>query len=154
MARIALLLVGIMLVAPSTGGAQQPDQPTATTLEPLRWLVGTWRGTEKGEKWFFEGYEMVGDSLLRIRYFADSTTSVVADSGKVYVRDDTIYHEAGGGIWRAVALDSVSVRFEPHQRVTNSFSWVREGHDAWVATLEMPGRAPTVYRLERWQPRR
>lgn len=147
MARLASIHIALLLGAAACSRQQQSPRPA--TVEPLRWLSGTWRGTGNGGNAFFEGYEFAGDSLLRIRYYADSTATIVSDSGAVYVRGDTIFHEAGGGIWRVVRLDSASVRFEPHARVTNAFTWVREGPDAWVATLETPGRPPTVYRLER-----
>lgn len=149
MARMVLLLVETMLVVSSCGETPQREATTATSLEQLRWLAGTWRGTENGQHPFFEGYEFTSDSLLRIRYYADSTTTVVADSGTVYVRGGAIYHQTGGATWRAVELDTASIRFEPYEHADNAFSWVRVGPDTWTATIERPGSAPTVYRLAR-----
>lgn len=148
-------LVNLILVATWACGPareEQPDQTTDFTLEDfqmLRWVEGTWRGTG-GTSAFFEGYHFSNDTLLRILYYADSATTQVSDSGSVYLSSGSIYHEAGGGIWRAVALDTNSIEFEPHEGATNSFSWTRDSDTTWVARLRFPGSPSRTFRLEKW----
>jgi len=129
----------------------QPLRVSVAEFQTLRWLEGTWRGTG-GRHPFYEGYHFQSDTLVRILYFADSTTTRASDSGAVYLRAGVIYHEADGGLWRATRLDSASIAFEPVEQVTNSFTWVRESADAWLATLRQPGAPEQTYRLERILP--
>jgi hypothetical protein len=148
-------LVNLILVATWACGPSReapPDQATSFTLEDfqtLRWVEGTWRGTG-GTNPFFESYRFSNDTLLRILYYADSTITQVSDSGSVYLSGGSIYHEAGSGVWRAVALDTNSIEFEPHERATNSFSWTRDSDTTWVATLRFPESPSRAFRLERW----
>jgi hypothetical protein len=149
---LAILLL-LAVVAPRMlerrRAAGEAAPAAASALASLRWLEGYWRGTEGGRNPFFEEYQMIGDTLLRIRYHADSTFAAATDSGAVFARGDTLYHEAGGAVWRATRVDSVEATFEPHQHATNAFTWHRDGPDAWTATLRQPGATATVYRLER-----
>lgn len=131
--------------------SDQPLQVSVAEFQTLRWLEGTWRGTG-GRQPFYEGYRFQSDTLVWILYFADSTTTRAADSGAVYLRAGIVYHEADGGLWRATHLDSVRITFEPVEQVTNSFTWVRESADAWLATLQEPGAPEKTYRLERVRP--
>lgn len=152
----APILVNLIIVAAWACGPAREEQPARTTaftlanFQMLRWLEGTWRGSEAGGRPFFEGYHFSNDTLLRILYYADSTITQVSDSGSVYLSGGSIYHETGGGVWRAIALDTNSIEFEPHEGVNNSFSWTRISDTTWVATLRFPDSPSRAYRLEKW----
>lgn len=138
-----------------TSRGPQPAEPVHVSVadfQTLRWLEGSWRGTEQGRNPFYERYQFESDTLVRIHYLADSTAVQTANIGSVYLSGGVVYHEAGGGRWRAVRMDSTRIDFAPAERVTNAFTWARESGDAWVATLHNPGAVATVYRLERLSP--
>jgi hypothetical protein len=131
--------------------AHPSDSPQAVaSLRSLRWLEGTWRGAEAGKPPFFEGYQFVTDTLVRIRYFADSTLARASDSGSVYWARDTIFHEAGGGVWAATSVDSAGAAFAPLRNAGNSFTWRRRSPDAWQAVLRRRDGRATTYDLTRF----
>lgn len=72
----------------------QPPPATVADFQTLRWLGGTWRGSEGGRNPFYERYQLQTDTLIRILYLADSMGSRASDSGSVYLRAGTVYHEA------------------------------------------------------------
>jgi len=89
----------------------------------------------------------VSDTLIRIRYFADSTLMRASDSGSVYVARDSVFHEAGGGVWVLTELDSAHAAFAPLRNVGNSFAWRRDTASTWTAVLRNPDGRTTTYRL-------
>ena len=67
------------------------------------------------------------------------------------------FGNSGAARWVAVAIDGRSASFAPVAGARNSFTWRREGRDAWVADLQWPaaGAQPArarTYRLTRWAP--
>lgn len=115
----------------------------------LRWLEGTWRGSDTVGASFFEGYRFAGDTLIRIVHYADSTQTRVADSGSVYLSGGAIYHEAGATVWRATQLDSAGIHFTTTQNAGTTSSWTRFNRDSWLATLRTSLGGVTTYRLTR-----
>src|SRR5213595_2955398 len=57
--------------------ASNRGQPTAAfgvgDFAKLKWLEGSWAGSEPGERGFFERCRFVDDTTMEIRYFGDST---------------------------------------------------------------------------------
>jgi hypothetical protein len=127
-----------------------PARFTLAEFQSLQWITGTWQGTG-GERPFFEGYESANDSTIRILYYADSTRAQVRGNGSVYFSEGAIYHEADGGIWAAMQLDSTGVHFDPFRGPTNSFRWTYLTPTSWEAVLRFDDGSETRYELIRIQ---
>src|SRR5688500_206734 len=68
-----LLTVGALLILAMPAAAQSPASALRVTpaqFRDLRWLEGTWRGRMSNGKYFYERYERVNDSTIRIIHFA------------------------------------------------------------------------------------
>jgi len=151
---LAGVLTGLSTVSCAGSGAEASHGPpyAGSDFARLRWLEGTWRGMGAGQPAFFEGYRFISDTSVRILYYADSTLSIVADSGSVLLANGQIEHRAGGGLWAATWVSPDSAVFAPKAAVTNSFSWVRAAADSWTAILRTPGHPDVVYQLVSWRP--
>jgi hypothetical protein len=127
---------------------------TKADFEKLRWLEGTWRGSDgNGQNPFFERYRFVGDGKIEIDPFSDSTLSKVVSQSNVYLENSEIIHKNGTMLWTASKLDGLLIEFAPKEKATNSFAWQKESADVWTARLagkDAQGK-PTenVYRMER-----
>ena len=125
-------------------------------FQKLRWLEGTWRGSDGGKGAFYEGYHFINDTTIEIEFFADSTLSKINGKGMVRLSDKSIINGAGSTFWAATSVDDRSIHFAPKQNVSNYFSWEKESNDVWIARLknvDSQGRQiETVYRMERYKP--
>ena len=120
----------------------------------LRWIEGKWRGQAAGAQPFYEGYLFLDDSTLRTYSYADSTVTTPSDSGDIRLRDSAVTTGSQGMQWVVTEFDSNRVHFAPVRNVRNSFTWVREGNDRWMAYLRTPasGDKPaseTIYTMDR-----
>jgi len=136
----------------SVCGAQKtearPSHHTLTDFQSLRWLEGDWRGTG-GQRPFFERYEMLNDTTIQIRYFADSTRTEGHGTGSVYLSNGMIYHAADGATWVVVQFDSTGIYFAPREGAHNSFRWTRVSPNTWEAVLQFEGGREARYELTR-----
>lgn len=173
-ARLAVL--GVSLAAASACGGDRSEQPpavqdsaaarettsvdvahlpvTAPQFGRLRWIEGKWRGQAAGGQPFYEGYMFLNDSTLRTYSYADSSATTASDSGDIVLRDSAVTTGSHGMQWVVTEFDSNRVHFAPVRNVRNSFTWVREGKDRWMAYLRTPvaGDKPageTVYTMDR-----
>jgi len=125
-------------------------------FQKLRWLEGTWRGSDGGKGAFYEGYRFINDTTIEIEFFTDSTLSKINGKGMVRFSDKSIISGAGSTFWAATSVDDRSIHFAPKQNVSNYFSWEKESNDVWLARLknvDSQGRQnETVYRMERYKP--
>jgi len=120
----------------------------------LRWIEGKWRGQATGGQPFYEGYVFLNDSTLRTFSYADSMATTPSDSGDIVLRDSAVTTGSHGMQWVVTEFDSSRVHFSPVRNVRNSFTWVREGKDRWMAYLRTPaaGAKPageTIYTMDR-----
>jgi hypothetical protein len=144
-----LALVPVSAVACSDrGSVPTPGHFTESDFQSLRWLEGEWRGTG-GQRPFFEGYESLNDSTIRIHYYADSTRTSERGAGSVYLSGGVIYHEADGGVWVAVQFDSTGIHFVPSEGAENGFRWTQTSPTTWEAVLHFRGGSETRYELSR-----
>jgi len=130
----------------------------ATSLRPLRWIEGTWRGhptTGTPGSVFYERYRLVNDSTLNVENSSDSTfaksknTHVQLRSGiGLSVLDDESDEPV---TWILSAIGSDSARFTPDPNAKNSFSWRRIDDHQWIARVEPTdsGHPVTEYLMER-----
>lgn len=141
--------------APETTTVDVAHLPvTAKQFGGLRWIEGKWRGQAAGAQPFYEGYLFLNDSTLRTFSYADSSATTPSDSGDIVLRDSAVSTGSHGMQWVVTELDSNRVHFAPARNVRNSFTWVREGKDRWMAYLRTPaaGDKPageTIYTMDR-----
>jgi len=141
--------------AESTASADIAHLPVSVAeFGRLRWIEGKWRGQAAGAQPFYEGYLFLDDSTLRTYSYADSTVTTASDSGDIRLRDSAVTTGSQGMQWVVTELDSTRVHFAPVRNVRNSFTWVREGRDRWMAYLRTPalGDKPageTIYTMDR-----
>jgi hypothetical protein len=150
---IALCVVFIFVSANACTQAGKTNF-TQADFEKLRWLEGSWRGTDaNGKNEFYERYRFVGDSKIETESFSDATLSKVDNLSSTYLENGSIYHTSGGGIWTATRLDDSTIEFVPKEKAVNSFIWKKESADVWrsrmIAKDARGGVTETIYRLER-----
>ncbi len=157
----ALTVTGLLvLIACGAKTADSQGQPkptpaklTASDLEKLRWIEGTWRGTG-GEKPFFERYRFENATTLASDSFADEKLEKVTDTTLFELKDGEFGGGNEGSRWVATAIDDNSITFAPVVKARNSFVWRRDSKDSWTAILSWPasGDKPAgerTYKMER-----
>jgi hypothetical protein len=127
---------------------------TKADFEKLRWLEGTWRGTDTdGKNQFYERYRLVDESKIETESLSDATLSKIDERSATYLENGSIYHRDGDRLWTATKLDDSTIEFAPKEKAAHSFRWKKESADAWTATMIAKdahgGTHETVYRLER-----
>lgn len=148
---VAVVLVipaSFMIACSAPDTATSPGTYTLAEFRSLDWLQGDWRGAG-GQRPFFESYELVNDSTIRIHYHADSTRSAERGTGRVYYSAGAIYHEADGATWAAVRLDSTGIHFAPQQGARNTFRWTRLSDTTWEAVLRFEDGSEARYEMSR-----
>ena len=146
--RSTLLTVGALLILAMPAAAQSPASAVRATpaqFRDLRWLEGTWRGRMSNGKYFYERYERVNDSTIRIIHFPDSTLKTRGQTETISLRGGTIRH----GDANAIALDANTVAFARPTQATADFTFKRTG-TGWTATLHRADGPATVYQMQRW----
>ena len=118
-------------------------------LHELFWMEGTWKGVAAGSP-FFEAYEVMNDTLMRINYYSDSSLSKVEATGTVSLENDAIFHTYGKSRWKLAKREGNTWYFEPVAHASNTFSWSVEGPDKWKAEVVAGGRV-SKYLMERMQ---
>jgi hypothetical protein len=150
--KVLPLILGLVPgVTVSCGDAESDAPPGHYTLndfQSLQWLEGDWEGSG-GQRPFFEGYESVNDSTIRIHYYADSTLSKDRGTGSVYLSKGVIFHTADDGTWVAARFDSTGIYFVPHENAENSFRWRILSPDTWEAILRFKGGSEARYVMSR-----
>lgn len=162
---VAMTLAVLLGVSCRTESAQPADSLAPAVVKPtagrfslqdftrLRWLEGSWRGRLPDGGYFYERYQILDDSTIAMRGFADSTFTRVADSARIGLRGGTIIDEGGSAPWVATRLDSSAVEFASTLDASNGFTWTRESPDRWTATLRSTDRQrrprTTIYPMER-----
>jgi hypothetical protein len=157
---VLMFTLCIMLISGSSFACAQSNNSAGKTnftkadFEKLRWLEGTWRGSDgNGQNPFFERYRFVGDGKIEIDSFSDSTLSKVGSQSSVYLENSEIIHKNGRMLWRVNKLDGSLIEFAPKEKATNFFAWQKESADVWLARLagkDAQGKSTEkVYRMER-----
>jgi hypothetical protein len=153
------IVVWVGLVAGGLGACQSRGPANKTNFtkaefEKLRWLEGSWRGSDPGgQNPFFERYRFVGEGRIEVDHLTDATLSNVDHQGAIYLENGEIIDKGGTMSWTASRLDDTQIEFVPKEKATEPFTWKKESSDVWVARLagkDPQGRATeTVYRMER-----
>ncbi len=154
------LCLGIMLFFGGLSACGQSNNSTYKTnftkadFEKLRWLEGTWRGTDTNEQNpFFERYRFTSDGKIETDSFSDSTLSKIERQSGTYFENGEIVHKGGTRTWTASKLDDTLIEFAPKENATSSFAWQKESADVWTARLmgkNAQGKpTETIYRMER-----
>ena len=149
-----LLFSGSLSACGQSGNQAGKSNFTKADIEKLRWLEGTWRGTDAtAQNPFFERYRFVGDGKIETDSFSDSTLSKVDSQSSTYFENGEIIHKSGTMVWTASRLDDSQIEFAPKEKATNSFVWKKESADDWTARLmtkDAQGKqTETIYRMER-----
>jgi hypothetical protein len=143
-----LALLAALLALGACGGERAPEADTtaqaptpiparvsAADLERFRWLEGRWRGAEADGAPFFESYQFLDDSTIGSFTWTDSTMSVAADTGRIWLRGDTLTSGWPAPRRVATAVDSLSLHFSAPPGGGNEFTWRSTGPDSWEARL-------------------
>jgi hypothetical protein len=151
-----VITIAFLSVSRTDGHSQSPPTPATVTpaqFNSLRWLEGTWLGTQNGENPFYEGYRFINDSTIRTFTLQDSTARQPSDSGAIILKHGVVSSGSGNTLYVVTALDSTSVHFEPVRNARNSFTWTRTSPDSWTATLQWTDQQGTpqqrIYRMRR-----
>ena len=131
---------------------------TASDLQKLRWIEGTWRGTGGGVPPFVERYKFESDSILAVESLEGENFDKVTDVTRFELKDGQFGGGGEGSRWVATSINDRSVTFEPLAKARNSFRWERESENSWKAVLSWPATdsAPArqrIYLMERWPKR-
>ena len=139
--RYSLLLLSAAL-ASGCSKPERADQPaeavtvTRDGFQTLRTLQGTWRGLQSNGSQFYESYVFLDDTTIRSFGYPDSTFAQAEDSSTIALREGHVTTKGGPMAWLATRFDSHTVRFDPVQEATNSFTWTFHSRDAWTAQLD------------------
>lgn len=151
-----LLAVVLFCLSCTQAGIQSPiPKPkalTATDLQKLRWIEGSWRGSGDKQAAFFERYHFENETTLAVDTLE---AGKITDTTLFVLKDGEFGGGNEGSRWVATSLDENSINFEPVTKAKNSFSWQRETKDSWKAVLKWPATkdkpaGERVYRMERW----
>jgi hypothetical protein len=158
MGRLSLLFLVTVFLACSPADRPTEDRPMPARIsldqfQALRWLQGTWRGSEAGAHFFFESYAFLDDSTIKSFSYPDSTFALADDSSLIALRNGEVTSSEGSATWILTGLDSTGVRFKPLRNAKNSFVWTLESRSAWAARLSWRDSTGTVqertYQMER-----
>ena len=132
-----------------------PRKFSASDLEKLRWIEGSWRGTGDVSAPFFERYRFENATTLAVDSFPDEKLSTVEETTRFELKDGQFGNGGDGSRWIATSIDYQSVVFEPLLQAKNSFRWQRESDNSWTAILNWPATEgkparQRVYKMERW----
>jgi len=155
---ILLALAGVLAgVSYSSNVAQTPAPKkfSASDLEKLRWIEGSWRGTGDVSAPFFERYRFENATTLAVDSFPDEKLSSVEETTRFELKDGQFGNGGDGSRWIATSIDYQSIVFEPLVTAKNSFRWQLESENSWTAILNWPATEgkparQRVYKMERW----
>ena len=147
---VAIAAFVVAATAAPPVSAQNPasaGRPRATSanFRDLRWLEGTWRGRMSNGKYFYERYERVNDSTIRIIHFPDSTLKTRGEIETITLRGGTISH----GQANALRFSANEIAFARPTQSTPDFTFTRTGA-GWTATIHRAEGPATVYQMQRW----
>ena len=111
-------------------------RPALASFRQLSFMEGRWRGVGPDGVPFYEHHRFVDDSTMRSYRFLDSTFATAEDSSTVALVADRIESSWGDFRWRASAVDSASIRFEPLEGTPNRFTWHRVSQDTLMVRQE------------------
>ena len=154
------LIISVVLISGGLSACAQSKNSTGKTnftkddLGKLRWLEGTWRGSDaSGQNPFFERYRFTDDAKIEIDSFSDSTLNKVDSQSSIYLENGELIHKNGTMLWTVSKLGDSLIEFVPKEKAKNSFAWQKESADVWTARLmgkNAQGKpTETIYRMER-----
>jgi hypothetical protein len=142
---------GAVPAAPESGNAR-PAPVTAEQFASLGWLIGEWRGSGGRYPAFYESYQRLNDSTIKMRAWADSTFAVATDSSEIAWRAGVVQSSSGATVQNVlVRISGDSLHFAKVTGQGGDFVWAKETPDRWTAVIN-PARAgedPTIYILAR-----
>ena len=149
-----MLMTGGLPASAQVNNSKGKIKFTQSDMAKLRWIEGSWRGSDAdGKLIFYENYHFVANEIVIKSYAEDSTFTKVKRIGRVYLQNDEIIHRDEGMLWSATKLSHSQVEFAPKKKATNSFIWQRESADVWIAKLrfndETGEQKEVTFRMER-----
>jgi hypothetical protein len=119
---------------PAVPGQPVPSRFALTDFQTLRYLEGTWKGTQANGSAFYESYHFINDSTVFKASHTDSTFKTKSDSSLVVFRNGAVMDSSfSGSIYTAEKLDSLIADFRAGPNY--HFTWTRQSPDAWKAIL-------------------
>lgn len=119
----------------TTARVAPPVNVTLDEFASLRWLEGSWRGTDDGGQAFYERYAFVDDSTIRAESSPDSTFPSVDGASQIRLRAGRVTTGEETMEWTVSAIEEGAVRFDPTRGARNAFEWRRLSDSVWVARL-------------------
>ena len=149
-----LFLTGDLSASAQVNNSKGKTKFTKSDIEKLRWIEGSWRGSDgNGRLTFYENYHFIGNEIVIKSYAQDSTFTKTKRQGRVYLLNGEIIYKSEGMLWSATKIDDLGIEFAPKKKATNSFIWQKESDDVWLARLmfeDDKGKPiETVFRMER-----
>jgi len=125
---------------------------TASDIDRIKWLEGTWRGTGEGQEPFYEKYRFEGTTLYEDSY-EDSSLTKVKDSAKYALINGEFRHTANGKRVVASELTDDHIQFIPAVGDGNSYRFEKQPDGKWRAVLEWPAKGDqpakkVIYNME------
>lgn len=151
-----ILACGCEKMKGAEGGTVMNEKEfSQSDFQKLRWIEGTWRGSDGGKEFFYEGYRFLNETAIEIVFYTDASLTKISGKGMVKLSEKAIINGDESSSWISTSLDERSVHFAPKRNVRNSFSWEKESADVWIARLidtDAQGRrTEKVYRMERYK---
>ena len=121
-----------------TASAPTADTVGATLstadIRKLEWIQGAWKGTGDVPTPFYEQYDLVNDSTLRVLTFTDSTLTVANDSTFQTLRGGRFGNHDKSSRYVAKKLDADHAEFIP-VTARNRFIWRKKDQNSWEAVI-------------------
>lgn len=126
-----------------------------TDLQRLRWVEGTWRGTNcNGMKPFFKRYHFEGETKLVVETFSDEALKTSIANNQFDLKDGKFVRLGGGPPLEAYEVGQGSMVFKVSVEKEYSYSWQSKTKDLWevVTWAEYNGKAKIAFfRMHRWK---
>lgn len=114
-------------------------------LSLMKWIEGNWVGDYKGTP-FYETYEIVNDSTLRIVNYSNVGTDSATSSEEFIFWNEDAYYMGEGSKYKVVMVDTGEIKMVP-LKANNEVYWKRVDDTTWAA--ELAGKTDTAYYILR-----
>lgn len=140
--------------------ATPSNQITEADIAKLKWLEGTWKGTD-GKKPFYQTIRFAGTTMV-VESFADESMSKVAETSRFELKNGEYGHTVGDQRSAVSSITENSVQFVPAAILPgnpvkgSSFRFERKDDGTWNAILEVPATSSrpaseNAYKMEPWK---
>lgn len=154
-----IMFAAIVLVTACNSSAQKETETTGTTtaslpyskgdLIKIKWIEGKWKGMAGGKP-FYEIYELIGDTSLKITSF-DWNGSDSSNTDVDFVKwIDSAYYLGKNQNYKVTEITGAEITMIP-LKAANDIHWIFKDSLSWDVVLK--GQKTTAnYHMERFDP--